>query len=216
MTSGKEDYLKALYTLGDDGHVVSNKDLSDLLEVSPPSTSEMIARLQKEGYIDYQAYKGSRLTEKGRREAARMIRYHCLWEVFLVRHLGFCWSEAHREAHQLEHHVSEETIRRLDAFLGYPVYCPHGTPIPAADGTHAPQSTRRLIDLNVGDRSRIGYCREDMELMDYLQSAGIEIGMEICVTAKEPYEGPIRFSAKGREYFLSYKAAKQLFVDEAE
>ena len=101
MTSGKEDYLKALYSLEDDGHIVSNKDLSDLLQVSAPSTSEMIVKLQKEGYIDYQAYKGSRLTEKGRKEAARMIRYHCLWEVFLVRCLGFTWSAAHEEAHHL-------------------------------------------------------------------------------------------------------------------
>lgn len=214
MTSGKEDYLKALYSLEDDGHIVSNKDLSDLLQVSAPSTSEMIVKLQKEGYIDYQAYKGSRLTEKGRKEAARMIRYHCLWEVFLVRCLGFTWSAAHEEAHHLEHHVSEETINRLDDFLDHPVYCPHGTPIPSADGGHAPQSHRRLIDMAVGENSRICYCREDAELMDYLQNSGIEIGMEISVIAKEPYEGPIRFTAKRQEYSLSYKAAGQLFVDE--
>ncbi len=215
MTSGKEDYLKALYSLEDDGRIVSNKDLSDMLQVSAPSTSEMIVKLQKEGYIDYQAYKGSRLTEKGRREAARMIRYHCLWEVFLVRCLGFTWSEAHAEAHHLEHHVSEETIDRLDDFLGHPVYCPHGTPVPATDGTHAPQSRRRLIDMQVGETSSIRYCLEDAELMDYLQQAGIEIGMSVCVTAKEPYEGPIRFTTESREYSLSYKAAGQVFVDEA-
>lgn len=216
MTSGKEDYLKALYSLGDGGRIVSNKELSDLLQVSPPSVSEMIVKLQREGYIDYTAYKGSRLTAKGREEAARMIRYHCLWEVFLVRCLGFSWSRAHTEADNLEHHISAEAVDRLDAFLGHPPYCPHGTPIPGKDGTRQPESHRSLIELSPGERSHIRHCREDAELMDYLQAANIEMGMEIRFLGRDPYEGPVRFEADGKVYTLSYKAAKQIFVDETE
>lgn len=213
MTSGKEDYLKALYSLGDGGRIVSNKELSDLLQVSPPSVSEMIVKLQKEGYIDYTAYKGSRLTAKGTEEAARMIRYHCLWEVFMVNCLGFRWSEAHREADNLEHHISSEAIDRLDAFLGYPSYCPHGTPIPRKDGSRHPESRRPLIDLSPDERSCIRCCREDAELMDYLQSSGIRMGMPVRFLSKDPYEGPVRFESEGKEYVLSYKAARQVFVE---
>ncbi len=214
MTSGKEDYLKALYSLGDDGRVVSNKELSDLLQVSPPSVSEMIVKLQKDGYIDYTAYKGSRLTEKGREEASRLIRYYCLWEVFLVRCLGFKWSEAHIEAHNLEHHISAKAADRLEEFLGHPVYCPHGTPIPKKDGTRAPEARRPLIDMDIGESSHIRYCKEDSELMDYLQDLGITMNMPITCEAKEAYEGPVKITSEGKTYYISYKAARQVFVDD--
>ena len=70
MTSGKEDYLKAIYIISEDHELVSNKELSDMLHVSPPSVSEMIMKLQKEGYVDYTAYKGSKMARKGRRKQA--------------------------------------------------------------------------------------------------------------------------------------------------
>ena len=95
MTSGKEDYLKAIYIISESHELVTNKELSEMLHVSPPSVSEMIAKLQKQGYVDYTAYKGSRMTKKGRREAGRLMRYHALWEVFLVKCLHFSWSGAH-------------------------------------------------------------------------------------------------------------------------
>lgn len=213
MTSGKEDYLKALYALGDDGHIVSNKELSDRLQVSPPSVSEMIVKLQKEGFIEYTAYKGSRLTLKGRMAASRLLRYYGLWEVFLVRCLGFRWSEAHKEAHDLEHHISEKAADCLDAFLDYPSYCPHGMPIPKKDGSRAPEARRPLLDVVPGESACIRCCKEDSELMDYLQDSGITMGMEITMEAKEPYEGPVIFRSGGQKYILSYKAAAQLFVD---
>lgn len=213
MTSGKEDYLKALFSLGGASRIVSNKELSDLLRVSPPSVSEMIVKLQKEDYIDYTAYKGSRLTQKGLLAASRLLRYCGLWEVFLVRCLGFRWSEAHIEAHNLEHHISEKAADRLDEFLGYPEYCPQGLPIPRKDGTHALKANRPLLDMEPGETSHIRCCREDTELMDYLQDSGICIGMAVTLIEKAPYEGPVRFSSEGKEYTLSYKAAAQLYVE---
>lgn len=208
--------MKALYELEGDTRIVSNKELSDILEVSPPSVSEMIVKLQKDGYIEYTAYKGSRLTAKGREEAARMTRYHCLWEVFLVNCLHFRWSEAHIEAHNLEHHISPETADRLEAFLGMPRFSPHGTRIPTKDGTRRAVSQRPLTALSAGEEAHILYCREDMELMDYLQSTGIQMNMAIRLLRKEPYEGPIHLEARGVEYILSYKAASQVFVDSPE
>ena len=91
MTSGKEDYLKAIYLISESHELVTNKELSNMLHVSPPSVSEMITKLQKQGYVDYTAYKGSKMTRKGRREAGRLLRYHSLWEVFLVEKLDFSW-----------------------------------------------------------------------------------------------------------------------------
>lgn len=60
MTSGKEDYLKAIYLLSETHDIVTNKELSEMLHVSPPSVSEMITKLQKQGYVDYTPTKAAR------------------------------------------------------------------------------------------------------------------------------------------------------------
>ncbi len=214
MTSGKEDYLKAIYIISESHDLVTNKELSELLHVSPPSVSEMITKLQKQGYVDYTAYKGSRMTKKGRKEAGRLMRYHALWEVFLVERLHFTWSEAHELAEGLEHHTSDVLCERLDEYLEHPEHCPHGEPIPKKDGTRSGITYRVLSDLEEGEESHILRVMEDYSLMDYIQSKGITIDMPVCVKEKEPYEGPITLSTPVGEVSLSYKAAQQVFVDE--
>ena len=214
MTSGKEDYLKAIYIISEDHELVSNKELSDMLHVSPPSVSEMIMKLQKEGYVDYTAYKGSKMTRKGRREAGKLFRFHALWEVFLVEKLHFSWSEAHEQADGLEHQTSDMLAERLDEFLGHPEHCPHGDPIPKADGSHKGLTFRTLSDLKEGDSTTIRRIVEDYSLMDYLQEKGIHPDMRVTVKEKEPYEGPILLATEAGDISLSYKAVEQIFVDE--
>lgn len=214
MTSGKEDYLKAIYGISEDHSLVSNKELSTKLHVSPPSVSEMIIKLQQQGYVDYTAYKGSSITKKGRREAGKLLRYHSLWEVFLVRDLKFSWSQAHAQAEGLEHQTSDFLAERLDEFLGHPDHCPHGDPIPREDGTRARLTHRTLSDLKVGESTTIRRIIEDYALMDYLQNKGIDIDMKVTVKDKEPYEGPVVLSTPKGDISLSYKATQQIFVDD--
>ncbi len=214
MTSGKEDYLKAIYIISEGHDLVTNKELSEMLHVSPPSVSEMIAKLQKQGYVDYTAYKGSKMTRKGLKEAGRLMRYHALWEVFLVKKLHFSWSEAHELAEGLEHQTIDTLCDRLDEFLGYPDYCPHGDPIPKKDGSREGITTRTLSELEDGESTHILRVEEDYRLMDYIQSRGIDIGMEVTVKEKEPYEGPVLLETPTGEVSLSYKAAQQVYVEE--
>lgn len=214
MTSGKEDYLKAIYLISENHDVVTNKELSELLHVSPPSVSEMITKLQKQGYVDYTAYKGSKMTRKGRREAGKLLRYHALWEVFLVDHLHFSWSEAHEMAEGLEHQTNDVLSERLEEYLGHPDHCPHGDPIPRKDGARVGITNELLSDLDVGDTTHIRRVVEDYSLMDYLQSKNISIDMAVTVKSKEPYEGPILLGTDIGDISLSYKAAQQIYVDD--
>ena len=202
MTSGKEDYLKAIYLISESHELVTNKELSNMLHVSPPSVSEMITKLQKQGYVDYTAYKGSKMTRKGRREAGRLLRYH------------FSWSEAHEIAEGLEHQTTEPLSERLDNFLDHPVHTPRGDPIPRKDGSRSGITHRLLSDLEVGEMSHIRRVMEDYTLMDYVQGKNIGIDMEVTVKEKEPYEGPIHLSPPIGDISLSYKAAQQIFVDD--
>lgn len=128
MHRGEEDYIKAMYTLEsqvDTGEFVTNTALMQYFNHTAQSVHEMVKRLTIQGYSNYQPYKGSKLTEKGRTVACRMIRIHRLWEVLLVNTLGYTWDEVHVEAERLEHVTSRQLEERLCAFLGQSMYCPH-------------------------------------------------------------------------------------------
>ena len=212
MTPNREDYLKAFYKLGKNGQLITNKQLADELRISPASVTEMLSKLSKEGMIEYQAYKGSKLTALGLQKTIAFVRGHRLWEVFLIRHLGYSWSEAHEDAELLEHVTTERLTTRLDKFLNYPAYCPHGSMIPSLDGTPEALFTRELSMLEIGEASVIRRVNEEKELLDYLQALGLEIDAAFTVTAKEPYEGSITITLADKAITLSYKAACQIFV----
>lgn len=129
MNQNQEDYLKALYDLGGAEDIVANKDLAHRLGVSPPSVSEMVSKLLKEGFIHYEKYKGIRLTAKGTQAAEKIKRSHHLWEVFLIQELGYHEDDVHDEAEKLEHVTSKKLQKALDKYLNYPEMCPHGTKI---------------------------------------------------------------------------------------
>ena len=214
MTSNKEDYLKAIYDAGGYDHYISNKVLVEKLGVAPASVSEMLSKLQVDGLIEYRAYHGSKLTEKGLKSCISVVRCHELWEVFLIRYLGYTWWEAHEEAHLLEHVATERMIDRLDAFLGHPTTCPHGCPIPRKEQI-VPQWTgeqRAISDLSIDDTAVITRITEDQQLLDYLQPLGLKPGVTIRILFKDEYEGPISFEQEGTTIQISYKAATKIYV----
>lgn len=213
MTANKEDYLNIIYKMGGMERLISNKEISDKLQIAPASVSEMLAKLQKDGLIAYTPYKGSQLTKKGLAACIKVVRSHRLWEVFLIRHLGYSWSEAHEDAHLLEHVAPKRLVNRLDRFLNYPEYCPHGSLIPDEDGSITPVSLITMDRLQPGDCSHIRRFTEEKELLDYLQGLGIEIGDAFMVSAAAPYEGPLDLDVNGKVIQVSYKAACRIYVD---
>jgi len=129
MTGNKEDYLKIIYELGGESKKVSNKEIAEGLGISPPSVSEMVKKLLKEGYVEYTSYQGVSLTEAGLKEAMKIRKRHLLWEVFLAEKLGYDIEDIHEEAEKLEHITSSKLEEHLDRFLNYPEFCPHGSRI---------------------------------------------------------------------------------------
>lgn len=216
MTPNKEDYLIMIYKLGGEKKLVTNKQVAGLLGIAPASVSEMMVKLGRDGLITYTPYKGSRLTEKGLEICIPVVRSHRLWEVFLMRHLGYTWSEAHEEAHLLEHTSPQRLIDRLDKFLNFPAVCPHGSVIPAADGSMKPLELVALNSLPVGTRSHFRRIAEEAELMDYLESLGFAVGEAFELKEMAPYEGPLTLALEdGRNIHISYKAAGKVFADPA-
>ncbi len=214
MTPNKEDYMKAIYKLGGSEELISNKQIAEALKIAPASVTEMLGKLSREGLIRYEPYKGSRLTPDGLQVAISLVRGHRLWEVFLMRHLGYSWSEAHEDAELLEHITPSRLTTRLDKFLNYPAYCPHGNEIPHADGMTSTSPLKTLSRLSPGEASHIRRVTEEKELLDYLQGAGIKIGSAVTVVSAGAYEGPLTLELDGKQVQISYKAACKIYVDE--
>ena len=216
MTPNKEDYLAAIYKLGGLEELVNNKQIAEMLQIAPASVTEMLGKLKREGLIIYEPYKGSRLTEEGVRAAITLVRGHRLWEVFLMRHLGYSWSEAHEDAELLEHITPSRLTARLDQFLNYPAYCPHGSAIPLPDGQINRIPMQPLSQLPIGATSRIRRVTEEKELLDYLQETGLAIGDSVHVVKAAAYEGPLTLNLDGKRVQVSHKAACQIYVDQIE
>lgn len=214
MTPNKEDYLKEIYKLGGMEKQVSNKQIAESLQIAPASVTEMLGKLKREGLIHYEPYKGSRLTDAGMRIAITLVRGHRLWEVFLMRHLGYSWSEAHEDAELLEHITPSRLTARLDQFLNYPAYCPHGSAIPHPDGQVDLTPLQPLNLLPIGQISHIRRVTEEKELLDYLQASGITIGSAVRIVEAGAYEGPLTLDLEGKQVQISYKAACHIYVDE--
>src|SRR6056297_1761018 len=131
-----EDYLKAIYTLQEGSEdPVATSDIADELDVTPPTVTSMVEKLEERGLVEREKYKGVELTTEGETVALEVLRHHRLLETYLTEHLDYSWSEVHEEADALEHHISEEFEERVADVLGDPEVDPHGDPIPSADLT---------------------------------------------------------------------------------
>ncbi len=119
LSQAVEDYLKTIYKLRGK-EMVSTTDLAKAMEVSSASVTNMIKRLDQMGLVEYQSYKGARLTDAGCKIALEIIRHHRLLETYLKEIMGYSWAEIHEEAEHLEHHISEAFEDRMDKMLGLP------------------------------------------------------------------------------------------------
>ena len=120
MTPNKEDYLKCIYEIGTEEGKISNKEIANRMQVSPPAVTEMIKKLISEDLIIKDKVKGYLLTKTGKINVAELYRKHRLIEVFLVDHLQYTCDLIHQEAEILEHTVSDHFINALDRLLNYP------------------------------------------------------------------------------------------------
>ena len=126
----KENYLKAIYYLDRKDKNISMSDLSKDMKVSIPTVNSMVKRLQEEKWVVYEKYKPLRITKKGKKQAALIIRKHRLTEMYLVQLMGFGWDEVHDIAEEIEHINNSESFIRMRELLGNADIDPHGSKIP--------------------------------------------------------------------------------------
>lgn len=211
----EENYLKAIFKISEKrGKPASTNAISKEMRTSAASVTDMVKRLSEKGLIDYEPYKGGRLTEAGQRIATHLIRKHRLWEVFLVDKLSFSWDEVHEIAEQLEHIKSPELVERLDDFLGRPQFDPHGDPIPDATGKFAERKQVLLSEMQAGEQGAVvGVQDHTVAFLQYLDRMQLVLGTQITVLECFAYDESLKVRiGEKREQLLSKKVSQNLFV----
>ena len=215
LSLAEENYLKTIYHLSAAGQQqVSTNAIAQRLKTKPASVSDMINKLAEKGVITHVKYQGVNITEEGRRLALLIIRKHRLWEVFLVNKLKFHWDEVHEIAEQLEHVKSPLLISRLDEFLDYPKYDPHGDPIPDEDGTITQKPRTNLSDLKIGDSCQLVSMKDTGDVfLNYLDKIGMKIGTKIKVLDIIEFDGSMLIEIDGEKSInISKQVADNLLV----
>ncbi len=212
-TEAVEDFLKMVYKLQRQHDPVPTSVLASELGIKPPSVTEMAKKLAEHGLLEYEKYKGLRLTDAGRRIALEVIRHHRLIEMYLTEALGYSWDEVHEEADRLEHVISEQFEARIAAALGHPNHDPHGDPIPALDGT-LPRREAISLAESASDIPTLVFRITDQspDLLRYLAHLGLIPGARVVVTAREPFAGPIHLLVEDSKAVIAHEVAEHIFV----
>lgn len=213
ISHAMEDYLKAIYLLGQDGEKVSTSKLAGKLACSAASVTNMLQKLASLKLVRYQPYQGVALTTAGTQVALEVLRHHRLIELYLKEVLGYSWDKVHAEAEQLEHVISEELEERIDKALGYPKLDPHGHPIPQKDGTVIDEQLPSLWEVK--ELTNVVVARvddKDASALRYLGTLGINPEVAMRVLEKAPFNGPVLIQIDDAQHNLSEELARQIFV----
>jgi DtxR family Mn-dependent transcriptional regulator len=214
ITLSEENYLKAILSINlETNNIVSTNEIANVLETSAASVTEMMKKLQDKDLVIYEKYKGVILSKTGEENALEIIRKHRLWETFLVNKLNFSWSEVHDVAEELEHIKSEELIEKLDSFLNYPKFDPHGEPIPTKNGIIHHTKRISLSDMEINTKGVImGVSLDDKEFLDYLTKLKISIGTKVTAIERITFDKSMKIQIDSTLEHISENVSKNILI----
>ena len=211
----EENYLKALVELtvfDVDSDEVGVNGLASALDVKPATVSDMVRKLRDKSLVNYEKYGKVSLTETGRFKGMMVIRRHRLWETFLFSKLDFSWDEVHELAEELEHIHSEKLINRLDEFLDFPEFDPHGDAIPNKEGEILLPYRKTLSEAEIGGKYRIIAVRDQIEVLQYMDRIQLSINEDVRIEHREEFDGLTTISYGQHTQVVSPKLTENIFV----
>jgi DtxR family Mn-dependent transcriptional regulator len=171
LTPAIQEYLESLYWLGEAGIERTPTNLSRAMQVSPPSVTGMVRRLESEGLVERGPGKRIVLTAAGTEVAKHVVSRHRLVEAFLVKVMGVPWDEVHEEAEAFEMGVTPALEARMLDMIGEARTCPHGHPI----GDYPREPGVPLTAAPTGSVVRVlRFENEDHDLLRMFRRAGVE------------------------------------------
>lgn len=215
-TRAVEGYLDAIYNMKDEGKTVIAARLAERLGVSPPTVSQTLRRMVRDGLITIGPDNEIHFTPQGLATAEAAIRRHRLIERFLTDLLGLDWAAAHEEAQRLQHAVSDIVEARLLVVLDHPTTCPHGNPIPGSEAPRLPKDAFTLDRAETGQQVVVDRITEEGErdprLLAYFQRNRLMPGVCFTISEVAPWNDTISLHRSGETVTLGMKAARTIWV----
>jgi len=225
LSATVEEYLEMIYNMNMEDEVVIGARLAEKFGVAPPTVTEMLKRLVRDGYVEMDNRRQVTLTETGNQAAEAVLRRHRLTERFLVDMLGMQWHQVHEEACRLEHFISGAVEARVITTLNNPTTWPHGNPIPGsvanARSYLKDKGAIRLSSAGVGEVVAILCISEVVEdeegLILYLHEKGLTPGTQLTVLGEDDGGGneqveSFRVQVDGREVCISKASSAKIWV----
>lgn len=216
QTLSEENYLKAIYNIGRlaASEKISPTAIAEALGNNPASVVDMIKKLVDKKLISYEKSKGVKFTDKGKKAALLIVRKHRLWEVFLHDKLGYTWDTIHEIAEQLEHIQHPELADRLDKYLGFPQFDPHGDPIPKSNGELPVTSATTLAEVETGSKGTVvGVKDTSTPFLQYLKQLNVGIGTRISVVERIVFDSSLVIKiGNGGNTTVSKKFSENILV----
>ena len=221
-----EEYLEAIHYFNEQGRLAKNTDIAKMLNVSPPSVTQMVQKLAEEGLLEYKPYKGAMLTGKGMAIAQNVVRKHRLLERFLHDQLGLQKEKVHDEACKMEHRISDEVAAALCSVLDNPSTCPDDEKdIPPctldcvceeceiARNNIKSKLVTQLSFLNPGEEAYVDFIRAGQNACQRLLDMGFTKGTMVKVVNAAPFHGPMEIKIRETSVALGRRLASQIFVE---
>ena len=213
----EENYLKALFQItieSGNKQEAGTNEIAAHLGVKPATANDMLKKLKLKKLIQYEKYGKSSLTKAGKKIAIEVVRKHRLWETFLFQKLAFSWDEVHEVAEQLEHIQSKKLIDKLDAYLQYPAFDPHGDTIPNAKGELTITLKKTLFEEEIGHHCKmIGVKDNSAAFLQYVNKLGLSINQTIKIVARQPFDDLIEIEVNKKISSVSPKFAENIIIE---
>ncbi|MGH2835941.1 MAG: iron dependent repressor, metal binding and dimerization domain protein [Solirubrobacteraceae bacterium] len=207
ITDAEEEYLQTLFWLFEAGLPMTAANLGRAMRLSAPTISEMIGRLERDGYVSRDADRTIGFTESGRADAERIVSRHRMIERFLTDVVGVPWDEVHEEAEHLEHAMTPRFEAYVRASVGDALTCPHGHPIRVGERIDGVP----LADCQIGAQVTILRLENEAEdLLHYLKDSGIAPGFTGEITDNDGEH--ITVTGPGREARVTLSVAETVSV----
>lgn len=222
-----DEYLEAIYSINEKGELAKNQYLSEKLQISPPSVTQMIQRLAEEGLVLYEPYKGTQLTGKGMALAQKVVRKHRLLEVFLYDTLKLPREKVHEQACRMEHCLNDETASALCKALDKPEKCIDDDPIPECslnvqdcDECEVVRAIKiehplvtQLSNLKPGEEGKVKFIRGGRQSSRRIQDMGLTPGTYLKMVNAAPFKGPVEVEVRGTSLALGRSLASQVYIE---
>jgi DtxR family Mn-dependent transcriptional regulator len=209
-TDAEEEYLQSLFWLFEAGLPMTAANLVRAMQLSAPTVSQMVGRLERDRYIVRDADRVISFTDEGLAAAERIVSRHRMIERFLTDVVGVPWDDVHEEAEHLEHAMTPRFEAYVRAAVGDAATCPHGHPIKVHDRVLGVP----LADCEVGATVEIIRLENEAEdLLHYLKRVGIAPGVKGEISAADAEEVTLLVGGEARVVTASVAETVSVVAD---